>query len=383
MYLLARFSKDSDLGNQLVHVATTATLSVHTGNKVETLFSQVNDQQICCRESGLNKKARPNIYSSSVLMILSRETLSTLSTIYRSLFYHSIELKYQSHRKTAVSSAAVTMQYGLAIFLILANHLVAAQWGASQCINFIGSCDVARTSSCAQTFCNSCTGLGLPAINTCCAANTGVNACLSSVLIGTATAPSNSLITSSAVMGDDSGNLPLACTTVDRLVSSCDAATPGFDNLPFSQRASCLCYSSSIWTPQFYDNAFSSCWNSVSLEYPDAYASIVATQPIVLNRCRSAGNVMAGVLTVSTTSSSTARSASAAAPVSVTSTTSSTSATSTTSTTSVTTSQTTSPTGGHSLTQTVWPVSTSATKGDAKQLHVSLLIRVLPIPILT
>jgi hypothetical protein len=50
--------------------------------------------------------------------------------------------------------------------------------------------------------------------------------------------------------------------------ASCTAATPGFLSLAFTDEASCLCYSSTVWQPSKFDNAFQTCLSHLSTASP-------------------------------------------------------------------------------------------------------------------
>jgi hypothetical protein len=172
----------------------------------------------------------------------------------------------------------------LLLIVTFASRLVWAQWSATQCVNYITTCNPIVTASCAYTFCQSCTNLGATAINSCCAENPAPTACLAAIY--------DSPITSS-VIPTSVATLPAACNTVSEYLSICESYTPGFSTLAFSEQAPCLCYSSTVWSPQLYDGYWDTCWTSFSaIDYP-GYASVTAMDgPIVFNQCRSAGNVL-------------------------------------------------------------------------------------------
>ncbi|MCJ1377694.1 hypothetical protein MMC17_000790 [Xylographa soralifera] len=53
-----------------------------------------------------------------------------------------------------------------------------------------------------------------------------------------------------------------ACNSAEYLTSYCESASDGFDNMPQSEQASCLCYtaySSAAWVPQIFDGYVSDC----------------------------------------------------------------------------------------------------------------------------
>ncbi|MCJ1315219.1 hypothetical protein MMC15_000535 [Xylographa vitiligo] len=54
----------------------------------------------------------------------------------------------------------------------------------------------------------------------------------------------------------------VACNSAEYVTSYCESAFPGFDGMPQSQQASCLCYtaySSAAWIPQVFDGYVSDC----------------------------------------------------------------------------------------------------------------------------
>ncbi|MCJ1414673.1 Mucin-5B [Xylographa parallela] len=63
---------------------------------------------------------------------------------------------------------------------------------------------------------------------------------------------------SAATTGDGAA----ACNSAEYVTSYCESATDGFDNMPQSQQASCLCYtadSSAGWVPDLFDSYVSDC----------------------------------------------------------------------------------------------------------------------------
>ncbi|PVH86396.1 hypothetical protein DL98DRAFT_366218, partial [Cadophora sp. DSE1049] len=49
------------------------------------------------------------------------------------------------------------------------------------------------------------------------------------------------------------------CALVGSALSFCDSVTPGFTNLLPEQMATCLCYSSTAWSPNGFDSPVSTC----------------------------------------------------------------------------------------------------------------------------
>lgn len=84
-----------------------------------------------------------------------------------------------------------------------------------------------------------------------------------------------------------------ACSYIEGFSNACASAYSDFQLLPFATQASCLCYSSTAWVPDNYDQAFTSCGNYLETAFPADYASItsVGGGPLPTAPCRDAGNV--------------------------------------------------------------------------------------------
>jgi len=83
-----------------------------------------------------------------------------------------------------------------------------------------------------------------------------------------------------------------ACTSYSAIQSSCAAAVSSFAALPFSQEASCLCYTStSTWAPNFYDGLYGSCINYYQTASPSIYSSSFTGAEATRTPCAAAGNV--------------------------------------------------------------------------------------------
>lgn len=74
--------------------------------------------------------------------------------------------------------------------------------------------------------------------------------------------------------------------------SSCTAATPNFLDLPFTQEASCLCYSGTHWQPSTFDNAWQNCLSHLSTASPSQW-SAMGGKTLITTPCVKAGNVVA------------------------------------------------------------------------------------------
>lgn len=70
----------------------------------------------------------------------------------------------------------------------------------------------------------------------------------------------------------------IACGILSSALSSCTALTSSFTELPPTQQASCLCYSSSQFVPQNFDNAARTCAEFAFTAAPDAYGPLANLQ---------------------------------------------------------------------------------------------------------
>ncbi|EPE30722.1 hypothetical protein GLAREA_03689 [Glarea lozoyensis ATCC 20868] len=86
------------------------------------------------------------------------------------------------------------------------------------------------------------------------------------------------------------------CSTVSRLIDSCSSATRGFTDARVASQAACLCYSSSTWSPDNFDDGVRTCAEYVRTADPTDYSIFTALSGF----CTSAGDVLAAV-TVPTT----------------------------------------------------------------------------------
>jgi len=79
-----------------------------------------------------------------------------------------------------------------------------------------------------------------------------------------------------------------ACATVSEALSYCESVTPGFTTLPASEQAPCLCYSSTVWDPNFFDGYVFTCAEFWSTAKPADYSAIAALESF----CSIVGNVL-------------------------------------------------------------------------------------------
>ena len=60
--------------------------------------------------------------------------------------------------------------------------------------------------------------------------------------------------------------VPTACSLVVDAISSCESVSPGFSTLDPTNKAACLCYSSTSWDPQYFDGAAATCASGLSAQ---------------------------------------------------------------------------------------------------------------------
>ena len=94
------------------------------------------------------------------------------------------------------------------------------------------------------------------------------------------------LITSSTTSVIDVESNP-ACSWVEYALSFCESASPGFATMDVTDQAPCLCYSSTSWSPDFFDGAVATCVEYVSTAAPSLYTDLTAMEGF----CSSVGNV--------------------------------------------------------------------------------------------
>lgn len=83
----------------------------------------------------------------------------------------------------------------------------------------------------------------------------------------------------------------LACDYVDYALSFCESATPGFLNIDPISEAPCLCYSSTVWYPNVFDEAVYTCAGYAFSEYPSSvYTALLDWEGF----CSSVGTVNFG-----------------------------------------------------------------------------------------
>ncbi|KUJ24469.1 uncharacterized protein LY89DRAFT_776583 [Mollisia scopiformis] len=78
-----------------------------------------------------------------------------------------------------------------------------------------------------------------------------------------------------------------ACQVLGSALAICANITPSFTALQPTAQAKCLCYSSTIWSPNIFDNAVESCANYASTAAPPAYSALSNLE----NFCADVGDV--------------------------------------------------------------------------------------------
>ncbi|EMR66413.1 hypothetical protein UCREL1_6594 [Eutypa lata UCREL1] len=117
-------------------------------------------------------------------------------------------------------------------------------------------------------------------------------------LDSSASTSGGAFITSAAVV-------PEACDTLGTIGGYCKEETTGFDELPLSSQAECLCYMSTAdgasstvtasWVPDYFDDAYSSCAGSTDT---------LSLDPGYVNLCSGFGDFLAASVSATTTAES-------------------------------------------------------------------------------
>jgi hypothetical protein len=163
---------------------------------------------------------------------------------------------------------------------------------SSECVSFISQYPP-TISLYASQICHVCQGLNLsPSVEPCCS-NSNPTACFASSFYGISVsdATKSAPITVAPPSYTGSAN----CDAVISILSGCEAATPGFDNLCFHDQQSCLCSTSGTWAPDYYDDYWSSCLAWASSSDPSEYSLLgPQTNGVVQSRkCQSWGQLTA------------------------------------------------------------------------------------------
>jgi hypothetical protein len=85
------------------------------------------------------------------------------------------------------------------------------------------------------------------------------------------------------------------CDAAISISQSCEIASPGFDNLCFHDQQSCLCSTSGIWAPSYYDDYWSSClaWASTSDASPYSLLGPHTNGVVQSRKCQTWGQLTA------------------------------------------------------------------------------------------
>lgn len=179
------------------------------------------------------------------------------------------------------------------------------------CSNWQQACDRTDGTDCIDVFCQLCSDV-YPDLGPCCATSQSLAkiGCIQQILqgglaAGTTTGQTNQAATTGLSSASSFPTAPPnnsnfgACASFQSLVTRCDSETPGFESLtPFAVQASCVCYSSSAYIGNSYDDYFGSCLEYFSSSDPQAYSSILADGPITTSPCaaQTKANVVTGTL---------------------------------------------------------------------------------------
>jgi ribosomal protein S18 len=98
---------------------------------------------------------------------------------------------------------------------------------------------------------------------------------------------------------------PPGCTNAANLITACEDAISGFDNLPGNEQALCICYDGTTWDPSYFDDAVAQCASYAQTADPTDYSSIASLEGF----CTKEGPV------APTTATTTPKPVSTAAPV--------------------------------------------------------------------
>lgn len=169
------------------------------------------------------------------------------------------------------SLLALISLFGLERFCLAQNPTTYSSL-SSECVSFI-SVYPPTVSSYASQICRVCQGLQIsPSVEPCCS-NSNPTACFAtsfysiSVTDATLSAPLN-IPTTSTTRAYGS----IYCDSAVSIFESCEAVTPGFDNLCFHDQQSCLCSTSGTWAPSYFDNYWSSCLSWAETVNPSEYS---------------------------------------------------------------------------------------------------------------
>lgn len=97
--------------------------------------------------------------------------------------------------------------------------------------------------------------------------------------------------------GAASVSVPEACSYVYGGYSYCNSVSPGFSTMAGTDQAPCLCYSSTNWVPDVFDNAVETCANFARTASPSDYSALLENEGF----CTRVGNVLAPASTTART----------------------------------------------------------------------------------
>ncbi|KAL8749144.1 MAG: hypothetical protein Q9199_007867 [Rusavskia elegans] len=219
------------------------------------------------------------------------------------------------HLLSATSGLSATGIF-LAVSLVLENvvaidpkfHELFKRQG---CTDIESKCQTVGSdpSECIDYICNSCTQVDA-SISTCCQRSGDLNKaqCISDNLdtdspsVGTSNRPGPTASTGSTrTRGAGSSSTTVfpadanpGCSSFLDKLTSCESATPGFEDIRlWRSQASCFCYSASAYSPQAFDNPYSSCLSYLETADRDLYSSLTVGNSFAISTpCASIGDVL-------------------------------------------------------------------------------------------
>ncbi|KAI4270606.1 MAG: hypothetical protein L6R38_007071 [Xanthoria sp. 2 TBL-2021] len=218
------------------------------------------------------------------------------------------------HLLSATSGLSATGIF-LAVSLVLENvaaidpkfHELFKRQG---CTDIESKCSTVGSdpSECIDYICKSCTQVDA-SISSCCQRSGDLNKaqCISDNLdtdspsVGTSNSRPTAFTGSSRTGSAGSSSTTVfpadanrGCSSFLDKLTSCESATPGFEDIRvWKSQASCFCYSASAYSPQAFDNPYSSCLSYLETADRDLYSDLTVGRNFAISTpCASIGNVL-------------------------------------------------------------------------------------------
>jgi hypothetical protein len=97
---------------------------------------------------------------------------------------------------------------------------------------------------------------------------------------------SQRVLTPTSASSVELADIPV-CFSLENMISSCEGHSPGFSLMSATDKASCLCYNQSAWSPKGFDGAILTCANYVATSAPSLYPPLTGIEGL----CSSLGDV--------------------------------------------------------------------------------------------